>query len=98
MRAVAVEGFGGFHEGLGEGRVGVDGQFQVGGDGAHLDGQRAFGDHFAGADADDADAEHALGARVHDEFGEALVAAQRGGARSARRKFLPDLAGCFMGG
>ena len=54
------------------------------GDRRHLDRQHALGDHLAGAGADDADAEHALGLRVEDDLGQAVGAADRGGAARTR--------------
>ena len=68
-------------DGLGQGGVGVDGQADVGGVGAHLDGQRGLGDEVAGVGADDAAADDPVGGLVEQHLGHALVAAQ--GQRAA---------------
>src|SRR6185295_19304934 len=72
----AFEGFGGYADGLGERGVGVDGEADVGGVGAHFDGERGFGDQVTGGRADDAAADHLLRRRVEEHLGGALVAAE----------------------
>ena len=64
-------------DGLGQGRVRVDGEPDVGGVGAHLDGQRGLGDQVAGVGADDAAADDPVGGLVEEHLGHALVAAER---------------------
>ena len=67
---------------LGQGRVGVDGEADVGGVRPHLDREPGLGHELAGIRADDAAAQQAVGRLVEQELGHALVAAQR--QRAAR--------------
>ena len=57
MRALPEIDLGRFHDRFGQSGVGVDGEFEIGGVGAHLNRQHALGDQFAGAGADDTDAQ-----------------------------------------
>ena len=52
MGRVMMEDMRGLHHGFTEGRMGVDGQAQVGGIGPHFNSQGAFGNQFAGTAAD----------------------------------------------
>ena len=56
--------------------MGVDGQADVGGVGAHLDGQGGLGDQLAGVGADHAGADEALVRLVEQQLGHALAAAK----------------------
>ena len=80
----AFEGFGGHADGLGQGGVGVDGEADVGGVGAHLDGQGGLGDQLAGVGADGGGADETVGGLVEQELGHALVAAKGEGAAAGR--------------
>jgi hypothetical protein len=61
VRCVALDQqLAGLGDGLGQRRMGMDGQRQVAGRRRHLDGQDTFGNHLTGAGADDADAEYTL--------------------------------------
>ena len=68
-------------DGFRQRRVGVDGEADVGGVGAHLDGQRGLGDEVAGVGADDPGADDPVVGLVEEDLGQALVAAQ--GQRAA---------------
>src|SRR5205807_3365106 len=71
----SLEGLGGQADGLGQRRVGVDRERDVGGVGAHLDGQRRFADELAGEGADHTAADDPTAALVEEELRQALVTA-----------------------
>ncbi len=84
MRAVAEEAFGGFHDGFRQGRMRMDGKFQVLGDSAHFNGHDPFSDHVPGANSDNTHSQDTLGFRVNDEFGQVRLSGQ-GSARGLMR-------------
>ena len=53
MRRGPEEVFGGFHDRLGNGRMRMDGKFEVRGKSAHFDRKNAFRYQFARADTND---------------------------------------------
>ena len=71
------EGLGRHREGLGERRVGMDGEGDVLGLAAHLDRQRGFRNEVAGVRPDDAAADRPLRRLVPQRLGQALVAPER---------------------
>ena len=56
MHALALDILGRFHDGFGEGRVGVDGMHQLIDRRLQLDGDAGFVDQVGGVGADDVDA------------------------------------------
>src|SRR4029450_13458315 len=64
--------------------VGVDGEADVGGVGAHLDGQGGIGDQLAGVGADGGGADEAVGGLVEQQLGHALVAPEGQGTAAGR--------------
>ena len=82
VRDPSLEKFGTRPDGLGKGRMGVDGEAYVLGARAQLDRQRGLGDQVSGRRADNAAADQALGLFVEQQLGHAFVAAERQGAAS----------------
>ena len=68
VRRLAEEHFGRLHHRLGERRMRMDGELQVGGVRAHLDREHAFRDQLARAGADQADAEDPLGLGIENQL------------------------------
>src|SRR3954471_24869941 len=77
VRDGALESFRRHADGLRQGRVGVDGQADVLGVGAELDGECRLRNEVARRGPDDAAADDALGRRVEEDFGNAVVPAER---------------------
>src|SRR5258706_16467866 len=77
VRRLAEEDFGRLHHGLGERRVRMDRELEVGGVRAHLDREHTLGDQLTGARTDEAHAEPALARRIENQFRQAVGAIER---------------------
>src|ERR1035437_8527145 len=84
MGGVAVKGFGGFHQGLRQRGVRVNGQGEVLRGCAHLHREHPLGNQFSGPLPYDADAQNTLGVRFDNQFRQAVRAIK--GQRPARSR------------
>ena len=80
MCCLAEEHFRGFHQGLGQRRVRMDRQFEIGRVRPHFDRENTLSDKFACARTDQTHAEDSLRFRIEDELGQPIGAIERNSA------------------
>ena len=91
MYCQAVDAFGGFHDGLGDGRVRVDGAAQLFSRGFEVERDDSLVDDLGRVRADDVDAQKLVLARLGDDLDEALLLAENACLARSRERKLRDL-------
>ena len=82
--AQIVIGFGGLHDRLRQGRMGMDGQRHILHNSGHLHRQDPLSDQFASSRAGDADAENSFALRIDDKFRDTVAPSLRRGSARCR--------------